>query len=209
MKKHTCLSQTQTPKTSLDSTTSTVMDFSNTTIGRGNHGSPFMVIPQFQSWFGVHPDHVGFVIGSKGATVKKIANDCKCYIKIQDPNAFSGGFPWFIIKGSTEANVCEAYHRLRTIANEAERRMPRLPRETAHGPTPRPRANLNVTKTLPREEEPATTLQPKTVEVVEKRDNDGNVVLVDEETNDVYHPDGRLVGYWKDNTVFARSDESE
>ena len=185
------------------------MDFSNATIGRGNHGSPFVVIPQFQSWFGVHHDHVGFVIGSKGATVKKIATDCKCYIKIQDPNSLSRGFPWFIIKGSTEANVCEAYHRLRTIANEAEQRMPRLTPQTTDGPTPRPRANLNVTKTLPKEEEQYTTHQPKTVEVVEKRDNDDNVVLVDEDTNDVYHPDGRLVGYWKDGQVFARSDESE
>lgn len=185
------------------------MDFSNKTISRGNHGSPFVVIPQFQSWFSVHPNHVGFVIGSKGATVKKIATDCKCYIKIQDGNSFSGGFPWFIIKGSTEANVCEAHHRLRTIANEAERRMPRLTQQTTVGSTPRPRANLNVTKTLPKEEERDLTLQPKPIEVVEKRDNEGNVVLVDEDTNDVYHSDGRLVGYWKDGQVLAHSEESE
>lgn len=102
------------------------MDFSNAQVSYGKHGVSFMTVTQFQTWFGVHPDHVGFVIGSKGATIKKISRDCKCFIKIQDPNKFSGGFPWFLIKGSTEANVCEAMHRLRTIANEADRRLPRM-----------------------------------------------------------------------------------
>ena len=102
------------------------MDYSKTHVSHGKHGVPFTTVTQFQAWFGVHPDHVGFVIGGKGATVKKISADCKCYIKIQDPNSFSGGFPWFLIKGSSESNVCEAYHRLRTIANEANRRVPRV-----------------------------------------------------------------------------------
>ena len=173
--------------------------------GRGKHGAPFAVIPQFQSWLGVHPDHVGFVIGAKGATVKKIASDCKCYIKIQDPNTFSGGFPWFIIKGSTEANVCEAFHRLRTIANEAERRMPRLnaTAETGDGHVPRPRAKLNIVPTTP----PLETEQME-VTVVEKVDKEGNTVLVDEKTNEVYDADGRLVGHFMDGTVLGRSDAS-
>jgi len=102
------------------------MDYSNTHVSHGKHGVPFTTVTQFQAWFGVHPDHVGFVIGGKGATVKKISADCKCYIKIQDPNSFSGGFPWFLIKGTSESNVCEAYNRLRTIANEANRRVPRV-----------------------------------------------------------------------------------
>ena len=69
------------------------MDFQsqngNTSIGK--HGVQFTTFTQYQTWFGVHPDHVGFVIGGKGATVKKISRDCKCLIKIQDPNPFSGG----------------------------------------------------------------------------------------------------------------------
>ena len=176
-------------------------------IGRGKHGAPFVVVPQFQSWFAVHPDHVGFVICSKGATVKKIASDCKCYVKIQDPNSFSGGFPWFIIKGSTEANVCEAYHRLRTIANEAENRMPRL---SGGGVAPRPRAKLNI-KPSPRLQglDAPTSPEPEVeVTVVQKLDNAGNEVLVDEKTNDVYDADGRLVGLFRDGTVFAREDAS-
>ena len=66
------------------------------------------------------------MIGGKGATVKKISRDCKCFIKIQDPNPFSGGMPWFLIRGNKSESICEAYHRLRTIANEADRRLPRM-----------------------------------------------------------------------------------
>lgn len=173
-------------------------------IGRGKHGAPFVVVPQFQSWFAVHPDHVGFVIGGKGATVKKIATDCQCYVKIQDPNSFSGGFPWFIIKGSTEANVCEAYHRLRTIANEAENRMPRLSGGVGGGVAPRPRAKLNIKPSTP----PPQPKPEVEVTVVQKNDKDGNEILVDEKTNDVYDADGRLVGLFKDGVVFARKDAS-
>jgi hypothetical protein len=102
------------------------MDFSKTNTSYGKHGVAFTTFTQFQTWFGVHPDHVGFVIGKGGATIKKISSDCKCYIKIQPPNTFSGGFPWFMIRGTTEKNICEAYHRIRTIANEADRRLPRM-----------------------------------------------------------------------------------
>ena len=102
------------------------MDFSNSQVFVGKYGVNLTTITQFQTFFCVHPDHVGFVIGGKGATVKKIATDCNCYIRIQDPNQFSGGFPWFIIKGTSQTNVCEAHHRLQTIANEADRRLPRM-----------------------------------------------------------------------------------
>ena len=174
-------------------------------IVNGKHGASIAEIPQFQSCLRVHPNHVGFVIGGKGATVKKIASDCKCYIKIQDPNSFSGGFPWFIIKGSTIANVDEAYHRLITIANEAERRMPCLNTTTPPNdrPVPRPRAKLNIlSKTPPPESEQME------VTVVEKHDNEGNIVLVDEATNEVYDASGRLVGHFLNGTLLGRSDES-
>ena len=178
------------------------MDFSRSQVSSGKHGVAFVAVTQYQTWFGVHRDHVGFVIGSKGSTVNKIASDCKCYIKIQDPNQFSNGMPWFIIKGSAEANVCEAFHRIRTIANEAERRMPRL--NVPDSLKPRPRAKLNI-------KEPVTTTPEPTVEVtvVEKQTNDGSTVLVDEKTNEVYDAEGRLIGHFVHGVVMARSDASE
>lgn len=174
------------------------------TVGTGKHGAPFVVVPQFQSWFAIHPDHVGFVIGGKGATVKKIATDCQCYIKIQDGTTSPMGMPWFLIKGSTEANVCEAFHRIRTIANEADRRMPRHGNDSHNGPTPRPRAKLNIQSSA----NAASTPEPVEVTVVEKRDKNGNMILVDEATKEVYDNDGKLVGHFVDGVVMARLDAS-
>ena len=174
------------------------------TVGTGKHGAPFVVVPQFQSWFALHPDHVGFVIGGKGSTIKKIATDCQCYIKIQDGATSPLGMPWFLIKGSTEANVCEAFHRIRTIANEADRRMPRNVNASHDGPTPRPRAKLNIQTNSPSTPEP----EPAEVTVVEKTDKDGNKILVDESTNEVYDSDGMLVGHFVGGMVMARVDAS-
>ena len=100
------------------------MNFSN--FKTNGNGIPFCVMPEFQTWLAVHPDHVGFVIGTNGQTIKKIASDCSCYIRIQDPNSFSSGMPGFMIRGSNDLDICEAYHRLCTIANEANKRMPRI-----------------------------------------------------------------------------------
>jgi hypothetical protein len=179
------------------------MDVSNNSISTGKHGAPFTTVTQHQSWIIIHPDHVGFVIGAKGATVKKIASDCRCYVKIQDPNQFSCGFPWFVIKGSTEANVCEAYHRIRTIANEAERRLPRL--SAIPGPAPRARAKLVIKESTPK---PSSPVDMPEVTVTKMTDNDGIDRLVDSSTNEVYDDDGRLVGHWDDGVVLGRSDAS-
>ena len=106
------------------------MDFQlkNENTSTGNHGVQFTTFTQYQTWFAVHYDHVGFVIGGKGSTVKKISRDCNCFIMIQKPNAISNGMPWFLIRGTNSESICEAYHRLRTIANEADRRLPRIKR---------------------------------------------------------------------------------
>ena len=181
------------------------MDSNTSGIFQGKHGAPLTSVQQYQSWLCVHPDHVGFVIGAKGATVKKIASECRCYVRIQDPNAFSKGLPWFIIKGDLQSGVCEAYHRLRTIANEADRRLPRM--ETQSGPTPRPKAKLNIKE---QEVGPAVkSEEPKEVTVTKMTDNGGNECLVDPKTHEVYDEDGRLIGHWKDGFVMARADASE
>ena len=88
------------------------MELSSQNTFTGKHGVQCATVTQYQTWFGAHPYHVGFVIGAKVSTVKKIASDCKCYIRIQDPNSYSKGFPWFLIKGNVMDNICEAYHRL-------------------------------------------------------------------------------------------------
>jgi hypothetical protein len=163
------------------------------------NGAPIGSVTQFQSFFMVHPDHSGFVIGKGGATVTKIAKDTHTFVRIQKPNTFSNGLPWFMIKGDTEANVATAYHRIRTIALEAEKRLPRMGDSAS-----KPRAKLNVVQ--PRSPSPEPDAE---VSVVQKTDNDGKMWLVDETTGDVYEADGRLVGTMKDGDVFNCEDESE
>ena len=162
-----------------------------------------MTVTQFQSWIGVHPDHVGFVIGNKGATVKKIANDTKCWIRIQEPNQFSN-FPWFLVKGDLEANVCEAYHRIFTIANEAERRRPRLSvnlGSSPHTPTP-PQHRVKLVVNDPKPESSTIVDIPEVI-VTKMTDSTGIERLVDTSKNDVYDENGILVGVWTDGVVLS------
>ena len=157
------------------------------------NGAPIGTTTQYQSFFAVHPDHAGFVLGKGGDTVRKIGSDTKCYVRIQEPNEHSAGMPWFIIKGNSESSVATAFHRLRTIANEAERRMPRM--------TTRPAVKLNVVSG------PKTPPPPEVEVTVEtKTDDEGNEILVDPNTNDVYDREGRLIGYFRDGKVLARTD---
>ena len=163
-----------------------------------SNGAPIGTTTTFQSFFVVHPDHSGFVIGKGGSTVKKIGKDTRTFVSIQKPNDFSNGMPWFLIKGDVEANVSTAYHRLRTIANEAERRMPRMTGSGGAAPKPVPRARLNFA--VPRTPSPEPQRE---VTVVSKTANDGTTHLVDEASGDVYESDGRLVGHWTDGVVTA------
>ena len=69
---------------------------------------------------------------------------------------------------------------------------------------PSPRAKLNIKpSTPPPQPEPEVE-----VTVVQKTGKDGNEILVDEKTNDVYDADGRFVGLFRDGEVFAREDAS-
>ena len=162
------------------------------------NGAPIGTTTQYTSFFVIHPDHSGFVIGKGGATVKKIGRDTRSYVAIQQPNSFSNGMPWFLIKGDVESNVVTAYHRIRTIAQEAERRMPRM-----SGSASQPRAKLNVV--VPRTPSPEPEPE-KEVTVVQKDDNDGKTWLVDESTGDVYEADGRLIGHMKGGNVVSLDD---
>ena len=72
-----------------------------------------------QAYFNLHRDHVPFVIGSRGATVKGVAIDTGADIRINK----SGDA--FRIRGTPQA-VEAAYFKLRDIANIANQRMPRV-----------------------------------------------------------------------------------
>ena len=82
-------------------------------------GIPMTRLDMVQAYFNLHRDHVAFVIGSRGATVKGVAASTGADIRINK----SGDA--FRIRGPQQS-VEAAYFKLREIANTANDRMPRV-----------------------------------------------------------------------------------
>ena len=96
-------------------------------------GVPVRQVNTYESYINIHPDHTGLIIGSRGSTIQKIQRDTGVdVLRIRKPNKMSGGMPWIQIRGHIKA-VENAYQRVMTIAQEAERRIPRMnPSSAAH-----------------------------------------------------------------------------
>jgi len=89
------------------------------------------------SYLLVHPDHVGIIVGRRGANVTRISREHGAFIYIQKPCAQSGGMPWFQIKGLYERNIENAYFALVQEAQRAEQTLPRFTvKPQFAGPTP-------------------------------------------------------------------------
>ena len=95
-------------------------------------GVPVRPVTSHESFINIHPDHTGLIIGRGGATIKKIQRDTGVdVLRMRKANGVSGGMPWIQIRGHITA-VEAAYHRVLTIAQEAERRIPRMNVQTHH-----------------------------------------------------------------------------
>lgn len=91
------------------------------------------------SYLVVHPDHVGIIVGKRGANVTRISREHGAFVYIQKPCAQSGGMPWFQIKGLYERNIEAAYFALVQEAQRAEQTLPRFTvKPQFAGPTPPP-----------------------------------------------------------------------
>jgi hypothetical protein len=89
------------------------------------------------SYLVVHPDHVGIIVGKRGANVTRISREHGAFVYIQKPCAQSGGMPWFQIKGLYERNIEAAYFALVQEAQRAEQTLPRFTvKPQFAGPTP-------------------------------------------------------------------------
>lgn len=100
-------------------------------------GVPVRQVTSHESFINIHPDHTGLIIGRGGATIRKIQRDTGVdVLRMRKPNGASGGMPWIQIRGHIKA-VETAYHRVLTIAQEAERRIPRMNVQTHHAPNHR------------------------------------------------------------------------
>ena len=92
-----------------------------------NGGIPIMIqqLLEYSTFLIVHPDHVGIVIGSGGNQVMGIAKHTETWIRIQEPNEWSNGFPWFIIKGREQSKVEWAFQCLYDVVRRADVMYPR------------------------------------------------------------------------------------
>ena len=91
-------------------------------------GVPVREVSSYESYINIHPDHTGLIIGSRGSTIQKIQRDTGVdVLRIRKPNKISGGMPWIQIRGHIKS-VENAYQRVLTIAQEADRRIPRMNR---------------------------------------------------------------------------------
>jgi predicted RNA-binding protein YlqC (UPF0109 family) len=89
------------------------------------------------SYLVVHPDHVGIIVGKRGANVTRISREHGAFVYIQKPCDQSGGMPWFQIKGLYERNIENAYFALVQEAQRAEQTLPRFTAKPQFaGPTP-------------------------------------------------------------------------
>ena len=89
-------------------------------------GVPVRQVMSHESYINIHPDHTGLIIGRGGSTIQKIQRDTGVdVLRIRKPNQMSGGMPWIQIRGHIKS-VESAYQRVLTIAQEAERRIPRM-----------------------------------------------------------------------------------
>lgn len=89
-------------------------------------GVPVRQVTSHESFLNIHPDHTGLIIGRGGSTIRKIQKDTGVdVLRIRKPNQMSGGMPWIQIRGHIKS-VESAYQRVLTIAQEADRRIPRM-----------------------------------------------------------------------------------
>lgn len=116
------------------------------------------------SYFVVHPDHVGVILGARGQNVARLSQEYGAFIYIQEGNVATGGMPWFQIKGLFQKNIERAYFALSREAQRAEMLIPRINDflsllsniQRIPGPVPQPRTppsrpapRMPVTKAIP------------------------------------------------------------
>ena len=77
-----------------------------------------------RSYFVIHPEHVGIVLGKNGYNVKRISMECGAFIYLHQGN--NGVNPWFEIKGLYERNIERAYFMILEEAVRAETINPRM-----------------------------------------------------------------------------------
>lgn len=79
-----------------------------------------------RSYFVIHPEHVGIVLGKNGENAKRISRECGAFVYLHQGMDAQG--PWFEIKGLYERNIERAYFMILEEAARAETLIPRMTR---------------------------------------------------------------------------------
>lgn len=87
------------------------------------NGIPMTSYTTFEAHHPLHPDHVGFVVGRGGSTIKGVAARFKVDARTQ--NKKDGSWPYIRIRGSNQG-VEGAFLEIRKIANIANQKIPRI-----------------------------------------------------------------------------------
>ena len=96
-------------------------------------GVPMSTYTTFEAQFQVHPDHVGFIVGRGGSTIKGVASRFK--VDARTRNSRDGAWPKIVIRGQM-VGVEGAYTEIRKIANIANEKIPRIFNQTKSSPPP-------------------------------------------------------------------------
>ena len=86
-------------------------------------GIPMVSYLTFEARLPVHPDHSGFIIGAKGATIRGVGSKHKVDARMH--NSKNGQWPYIMIRGKME-NVEAAFLEVFSIANIANSKIPRV-----------------------------------------------------------------------------------
>ena len=112
-------------------------------------GVPMREVRELSAVFHVHPRHVSFIIGPKGANIKNMCRKSGAYIRIENPrNNTSNEFPWFKITANTIRAVELGYQLVREEANMADHKLPLMNHHT-HTHTHKPSTHTHIATHTP------------------------------------------------------------
>ena len=78
----------------------------------------------FEAFLCIDEEHISYILGKTWKNIKKIMNETKSIITLNQPNCFSNN-SWFKIGSNNKYNVISGYNKLVSIALSAEYRIPR------------------------------------------------------------------------------------
>lgn len=81
---------------------------------------------EYKTFVYAHPDHLSYIIGKGGETIKNIGRETSTFLKIDNNNTNELGHVGFQVKGPNKVDVKEACSKFYNLANIANSKIPRI-----------------------------------------------------------------------------------